>query len=76
MSNNLRLAIRIILTFKPRMSNLTMAQLLRRAELAPWPPPEALPLCALRADPTRLPHTVCSGTSRACKNGGATTLQF
>ena len=46
------------------------AWLRRRAELAPWPPPEALPPCALRADPTRLPHTICSGTMRACENGG------
>ena len=29
----------------------------------------ALPPCALRADPTRLPHTICSGTMRACENG-------
>ena len=46
------------------------AWLRRRAELAPWPPPEALPPCALRADPTRLPHTICSGIMRACENGG------
>ena len=32
------------------------AWLRRRAELAPWPPPEALSPCALHADPTRLPH--------------------
>ena len=39
------------------------AWLRRRAELAPWPPPEALPPYALRADPTRLPHTIwaCEG---------------
>ena len=36
-----------------------------RAELATWPPPEALPPCALHADPTRLPHTICSGTTEA-----------
>ena len=45
-------------------------------ELAPWPPPEALPPCALRADPTRLPHTICSGTMRACENGGPPPLPF
>ena len=50
------------------------AWLRRRAELAPWPPPEALPPCALRADPTRLPHTICSGTMRACENGGPPPL--
>ena len=38
------------------------------------PPPEALPPCALRADPTRLPHTICSGTMRACENGGPPPL--
>ena len=47
-----------------------------RAELAPWPPPEALPPCALRADPTRLPHNICSGTMRACENGGPPPLPF
>ena len=52
------------------------AWLRRRAELAPWPPPEALPPCALRADPTRLPHTICSGTMRACENGGPPPLPF
>ena len=52
------------------------ASLRRRAELAPWPPPEALPPCALRADPTRLPHTICSGTMRACENGGPPHLPF
>ena len=52
------------------------AWLHRRAELAPWPPPEALPPCALRADPTRLPHTICSGTMRACENGGPPPLPF
>ena len=50
------------------------ASLRQRAELAPWPPPEALPPCALRADPTRLPHTICSGTMRACENGGPPPL--
>ena len=52
------------------------AWLRRRAELPPWPPPEALPPCALRADPTRLPHTICSGTMRACAvfgRGGETS---
>ena len=48
----------------------------RRAELASWPPPEALPPCALRADLTRLPHTICSGTMRACENGGPPPLPF
>ena len=52
------------------------AWLRRRAELAPWPPPEALPPCALRADPTRLPHTICSGTMSACENGGPPPLPF
>ena len=52
------------------------AWLRRRAELAPWPPPEALPPCALCADPTRLPHTICSGIMRACKNGGPPPLPF
>ena len=52
------------------------AWLRRRAELAPWPPPEALPPCALRADPTRLPHTICSGTMRACESGGPPPLPF
>ena len=52
------------------------AWLRRRAELAPWPPPEALPPCALRADPTRLPHTICSGTMSACENGGPPPLLF
>ena len=52
------------------------AWLRRRAELAPWPPPEALPPCALRADPTRLPHTICSGTMRACENAGPPPLPF
>ena len=52
------------------------AWLRRRAELAPWPPPEALPPCALHADPTRLPHTICSGTMRACENGGPPPLPF
>ena len=52
------------------------AWLCRCAELAPWPPPEALPPCALRADPTRLPHTICSGTMRACENGGPPPLPF
>ena len=52
------------------------AWLRRCAELAPWPPPEALPLCALLADPTRLPHTICSGTMRACENGGPPPLPF
>ena len=52
------------------------AWLHRRAELAPWPPPEALPPCALRADPTRLPHTIGSGTMRACENGGPPPLPF
>ena len=52
------------------------AWLRRRAELAPWPPPEALPPCALRADPTRLPHTICSGTMCACENGGPPPLPF
>ena len=47
-----------------------------RAELAPWPPPEALPPCALHADPMRLPHTICSGTMRACENGGPPPLPF
>ena len=52
------------------------AWLRRRAELAPWPPPEALPPCALRADPTRLPHTICYGTMRTCENGGPPPLPF
>ena len=52
------------------------AWLRRRAELAPCPPPEALPPCALRADPTRLPHTICSGTMCACENGGPPPLPF
>ena len=52
------------------------AWLHRRAELAPWPPPEALPPWALCADPTRLPHTICSGTMRACQNGGPPPLPF
>ena len=52
------------------------AWLRQRAELGPWPPPEALPPCALRADPTRLPHTICSGTMRACENGGPPPLPF
>ena len=52
------------------------AWLRRRAELAPWPPPEALPPCALRADQTSLPHTICSGTMRACENGGPPPLPF
>ena len=46
-----------------------------RAELAPWPQPEALPPCTLRADPMRLPHTICS-TMRACENGGPPPLPF
>ena len=41
------------------------------AGLAPHGPP-----CALRADPTRLPHTICSGTMRACENGGPPPLLF
>ena len=53
-----------------RIRTPARAWLRRRAELAPWPPPEALPPCALRADPTRLPHIICSGTMRACENGG------
>ena len=40
------------------------------------PQPEALPPCALRADSTRLPHTICSGTMRACENGGPPPLPF
>ena len=40
------------------------------------PPAEALPPCALRADPTRLPHTICSGTMRACENGCPPPLLF
>ena len=52
------------------------AWLRQRAELVPWPPPEALPPCALRADPMRLPHTICSGTMRACENGGPPPLPF
>ena len=47
-----------------------------RRPLAPWPPPEALPPCALCADPTRLPHTICSGTMGACENGGPPPLPF
>ena len=35
-----------------------------------------LPPCALRADPTRLPHTICAGTTRACENGGPPPLPF
>ena len=41
------------------------AWLRRRAELAPWPPPEALPPSALRADP-----------KRTCENGGPPPLPF
>ena len=52
------------------------AWLSQHAELAPWPPPEALPQCALRADPTRLPHTICSSTMRACEKGGPPPLPF
>ena len=52
------------------------AWLRQHAELAPWRPPEALPPCALRADSTRLPHTICSGTMRACENGGPPPLSF
>ena len=52
------------------------AWLRRHVELVPWLPPEALPPCTLRADPTRLPHTICSGTMRACENGGPPPLPF
>ena len=61
---------------KPHGQPPARAWLRRRAELAPWPPPEALPPCALRADPTRLPHTICSGTMSACENGGPPPLPF
>ena len=46
----------------------------RLAEPWHWPPPEALQPWALRADPTRLPHTICSGTTRDCENGGPPPL--